>query len=265
VGRAGNRWLAHRLQFAPRGGEHEDDVMNERRLRVCWLVSFAVIAGCGGSRSPSDDAGTDVSGDAGLDVATDSAMACDEPASECPEELPLAGGPCVGGLHCEYVEWAFDCTDGAWQAIPMCVGCAPPLAEICRDPFDGSLDDGTVTLGPGGYDAFRPFATDERVVPVWGGQGLAMVELRVQVDHPTPPACVNVSVTASLDGLRGERIQLPVVMRCGQTAPVLTILPDNPCEFRDYEVTLEVDLGGIGTATTTLVLEGGGCPRAAPG
>ncbi|MDQ3035954.1 MAG: hypothetical protein M3Y87_26355 [Myxococcota bacterium] len=185
----------------------------------------------------------------------------------CPSEAPFAGAPCEGELRCPYStttgEGTFTCVGGRWDGSILCAGCAPPLAESCASPFAGSAP-GSVELGaPGG--AFAAFADGERAPVEWGGQGFAMIGYRVRAGGDAPPSCVRLTSRVRIDG--GEWVQgtRPVALRCGQSLQVLDILPELPCEFRDYSVDVEVDVEGVGSGAAHLIVEGGGCPRALPG
>jgi hypothetical protein len=211
----------------------------------------------------------DAPGDGGADDG--GTTMCGVPDTACPADAPLAGAPCEGALSCEYIhpdsgatepDWEFACTSGAWELVRLdCLGCAPPLVERCSDPFEGTLDGASFELGPVSEVAFAPFAPGVHTAPVFGGQGLAMIEFRVRVDPLTAPGCMTFRIQASMEGVDGDLQTLPAKLRCGETLRMYAILPSNPCEFREYLSQLTVEIEGIGSETVDLVLDGGSCPR----
>lgn len=244
---------------------------------IRWvLVGALLVAGCGDDDGamPLDSGSTpldsgSVSSDGGTMPADAGVVSCTEPARSCPRDPPLAGGPCEGALMCGYdgagnpggTEWTFQCDAGVWTEMLLCLGCAPQLAERCRPPFAGTLSGVTVEVGPMG-GAFRPYTTGDHILPVFGAQGLTMVQFRVRLVGAGLPDCVQVSSDVSLDGEPSPNVYMPVKLRCGESLGVLAILASNPCLMQDYTVDLTVTVDGIGMTTVPgLVLTGGGCPR----
>jgi hypothetical protein len=222
-------------------------------LRLGSLLVVLGLAACGSSPA-GGDGGT---GDGGL--------SCLEPDRVCPEEPPLPGSPCEGMLVCPYSGGGMGtCAGGVWAFDPGCDGgggCAPPLAEICRTPFAGTLSGGSVEIGPPD-GPFRPFTDHEVVSATFGGQGGAMIGYRVRVNGVEVPACMTVDAVVTYDGMAPVPSHRGIELHCGQTLSVYDILPDRPCEARIYPVTLTVEVVGVGSTTATLDLMGGVCPRA---
>ena len=228
------------------------------------LVCFAAF-GCGESTSSVPDGGTASDGS----TARDSGIDCNAPARECPPVPPLVNGPCEGALRCTYdptgnpggEAWIFECEGGAFTEQLLCDGCAPQLAERCRDPFTGTLADVTLTVGTASGE-FRALADGDPIDPVFGAQGATMVQYRVRLEGEGLPDCASIGANVALDGTAFDNEATPIKLRCGQTLGIFAVLPDNPCEFRDYDVDLTIDVPGIGSTTVSdLVLAGGGCPR----
>lgn len=237
-----------------------------------WLattLTLGLLVGCTGAHDrPEGEDGGSTTGDGGSPTAdggsptSDGGPAdCNAPDTECPDLPPVTGGPCEGDLSCDYDDGSLaQCVDGHWNSYG-CPGCAPPLAEGCRPPFDGTLEGAGVQIGPySPTDAFRPFTDGERISPVFGAQGGSMVEFQLSVDHATPPSCAAVTANVSLDGVASAPATFPVRLHCGSSLRVLVILPDNPCEERDYAVDLDVEVAGVGSTSVSLVLGGSACP-----
>ncbi|MCS6797866.1 MAG: hypothetical protein NZ898_04950 [Myxococcota bacterium] len=193
---------------------------------------------------------------------------CERPATSCPDLQPLLGGPCRGELTCSYRDpngvdtWSYRCVDGAWQGEPTCLtraGCpVPPLVEACRDPFEGTVAGATVRIGKPGPGPLVPFADGERVEPVWGGQGLPMVALRIEVTGADEVACTRLRTRFTLDGEDSPEIPGTVTLRCGRSLDVQVIVPyDIACEERLFDFVLRVALDGIGEARARLTMMGG--------
>lgn len=215
------------------------------------VLLIVVAASCGDDDSVS---GSDAGG------GGDGGGSCTVPDTTCPDTAPIDGAPCAGDLMCDFTEGTSAmCVDGAWQTFD-CPGCAPPLAESCRDPSTAALAGATVEIGPTD-GAFRPFTDGERIRPSFGGQGGAMVAYRVRVNHADAPVCSTVTATVTLDAMSSAPARFPLKLHCGESLGVFTIFPDSPCEFRDYDVSLTVEVEGAGSTSATLVLEGGMCPR----
>jgi hypothetical protein len=218
---------------------------------VFVLTTAAALLGCGDDDgTPTPDASTEE--DAGP-------LSCDAPDSVCPEDAPYPNGRCVGALDCTYDspmlpgpdDWTFQCVDGAWQEMLLCGGCAPQTYEACRTPIDTGMAGARVTSG---------ITDGATLVPVFGGQGGAMIMHTVNVDGLDDRRCVEVRQRVTLEGIPAE-ITIPVRLRCGRSAPMFAILPDRPCEFRDYAATLELEVLGAGSETLDLTITGGSCPR----
>lgn len=216
------------------------------------------LAACGSTPAATTDGGVT---DAAIEV-------CLEPDRVCPSAEPFPGSPCEGMLRCDYPGGIGTCLAGEWtwetlcDGVPPGGGCAPPLVESCPAPFTGTLAGATVEVGPDEPGAFRPFAAGEHVSPVYGSQGGAMVAYRLRVSTPSgTPTCISTTTRLTYDAMPPGTLMSPVELHCGQTLRIYAVLPDRPCETRAYPVTLEVDVAGVGTVTSALVLDGGLCPR----
>lgn len=219
------------------------------RMRAC--LCFLLIA-CSGPE-PGIDAGMPVS--------------CDEPDRACPSGAPVWGGPCEGTLSCPYEACGpgsddiYECVGGEWT-LTMPVGCAggsPPQAETCNAPFSGTFS-GRVWISEDRAGA--PELEDGATVPVvFGAQGFAMIPYRVHVDGDGAPDCVRIRTTLTLDAMEGVPAPHDVRMRCGATLLVQDILPMLPCELRTYDVSITVEVEGIGSVSRDLAIMGGMCPR----
>lgn len=222
------------------------------------LACLLALSACG-----DDDGSTDAStGDASFDAA----IACDQPATSCPEDQPLEGAPCVAPLDCTYEgpvgldPWMYTCEAGAWVTEAPCAlgGCAPPpLAERCRDPFSGSVR-AALSIGPATSDAFRPFAANEEIRAVVGGQGAAMLELALSIEGADALTCIQADI-ALRSGDVSFSTTSQVRIDCGRTRRIFVILefPDLECEPGLHELVVDVDVVGVGSASATLQLEGG--------
>jgi hypothetical protein len=225
-----------------------------------WLLSCCVFFIACGEAPTSHDAGTS-GGDAGT--------SCIEPDRECPLDPPLIGSPCEGTLVCPFDgggtatcaggEWLFDTgCDGGGEGGG---GCAPPLAEVCRDPFTGSVSDARVEVGPV-EGVFRPFSANETVTAEFGSQGGGMIAYRVRIDGvEVAPECIDLRTTVTLDDSEPLTSHRGITLHCGHSLGVFDILAESPCESRSYPVTLRVEVAGVGSATANLDLMGGACPR----
>lgn len=221
--------------------------------------ALAVLIGCSSSPSIDPDAGT--AGDGGSTPSV-----CDEPDRACPAEVPFGGAPCEGALSCPYGSYDAQCSSGAWSVQALCDGvppgggCLAPLVEDCDAPFAGTLSGATVTIGPAG--ALRAFAENE-VVPVeHGAQGLSMIRWALHVDGvEVAPECVRARVSFTYEGAPSPEVAQPMTLHCGDTYGSLNILPDRPCEEREYALTMRVVVDGIGEANASLRLMGALCPR----
>lgn len=197
---------------------------------------------------------------------------CLEPDRVCPATEPFPGSPCEGMLNCDYAGGIATCVAGEWTWETLCDGgpigggCAPPLVETCPTPFAGTLAGATIEVGPDEPGAFRPFAPGEHLTATYGAQGGAMLAYRLRVSAPSgTPACVGTTTTLTYDAMPPGSVPSAVELHCGQTLRIYAILPDRPCETREYAVTLEVVVDGVGEAVVPLVIDGGLCPRGLPG
>lgn len=223
------------------------------------MGALALLVGCSSSGATTVDAG------AGSDGAAP--VACGEPDRVCPAELPFTGAPCEGTLDCTYPSYAAHCaTGGAWTVEALCDGapigggCVAPLVESCDVPFGGTLSGATVTIGPAGTE--RAFADGELLNVEHGAQGLSMIRWALHVDGvETPPDCVRAHVSFTYEGTPSPEVAQPMALHCGDTYGTLNVLPDRPCEEREYALVMQVDVDGVGSATASLRLMGALCPR----
>lgn len=186
----------------------------------------------------------------------------------CPARRPHPGAPCQGALTCAYPEgsalWGATCVDEAWSLNATCteqsiggVCFLPSEAETCTDPFLGA-GEGTVEAGVSSHQgAFRPFEEGELLEVEFGGQGSPMLWYRVQVDGPQPPPCARVTATMeSPEFYEPGSVVRDVVLRCGASLDMFTIVPFGDCtgSTEPVEVTLTVEVEGIGASTTSVML-----------
>lgn len=202
------------------------------------------------------------------DVGTDAPPERCDIDSMCPEEPPLAGGPCSGALSCDYYTCGgppfadtYACQSGQWTFVSsMCLGNPPVLAELCRTPST-SFDTGArFVITPDAAGA-EPYVDGQSVDLVIGPQGGAMVPYRVRLEGmDATPTCIHATARVTTDGMTADgdkRLRL----RCGSTLRVYEILPLCPLPG-EHEVTLEVTVEGLGTQTVRLVASNEmGCPR----
>jgi hypothetical protein len=196
---------------------------------------------------------------------------CGTPDRTCPLDQPYEGAPCEGELSCPYPDggsdetWTFECVSGQWDGsvtCPMIPGAScpvPPLAEPCRDPFGGTVPDVMVELGPA--DEARPFEVGERVPILWGGQGSPMITYRMTVTGADELECVKIETTLSIPGETSAPTPMPVKLRCGNTLTLFSIIPFSLIEPRLLDVTLDVQVTGIGSAQAAVKIMGGSVPR----
>ena len=205
---------------------------------------------------------------AGTDAGTDAPPERCDIDSVCPEEPPLAGGPCAGALRCDYFTCGgppfadtYECRDGQWTFVAsMCLGAPPVLAELCRTPAT-SFEAGTrfvITPDAAGAD---PYVDGQAVDLVIGPQGGAMVPYRVRLEGTdATPTCIHATARVTTEGMSADgdkRLRL----RCGSTLRVYEILPLCPLPG-ERDVTLEVTVEGLGTQTVRLVASNDmPCPR----
>ncbi len=262
--------------------------------KATWLL-FLALVGCGETGTP--DAATDAASDTAIDTATDTAIdtasdaaidtaidtavdsaidadfdgsspVCDDPDRECPLDVPLADSTCVGALSCTYPagrgfpDWQMRCVDGRWRGDPPCSevaggGCAPPpLSEYCREPFVGTMS-GVVRAGAIAT-TFREFETGERVAPVFGGQGSAMLALQLDVAGADAIDCAEVSVTLRWNGMPASA-RTNAELHCGSTRGVFVpfSFPDLECSEELHDLIIEVEVVGIASVSYTVEIMGG--------
>ncbi len=196
------------------------------------------------------------SSDAGLDVPPER---CDVDTA-CPEDAPLAGGPCMGTLSCPYYTCGgppfadtYVCNAGQWTLeSTMCIGAPPALAELCRAPTTSFDTSARFVITPDAAGA-APFADGQHVELVVGPQGGAMIPYRIRIEGlDETPTCIHSSATVTMEGMTamGEKL---LRLRCGSTLRVYEILPICP-PMGDHEVTLEVTVEGLGTQSISLLV-----------
>lgn len=187
----------------------------------------------------------------------------------CPDSAPVWGGPCEGTLSCTFQSQCgpgsddvYECVSGEWSlTMPApCAGGQPPLAERCRDPFTGTLEDASVWISADRAGA-PPIADGDVMEVAFGAQGLAMIPLRVHVDADAPPPCAQVTITLGLDDMTSAPASHPVRLRCGGSLRIQELLPDLPCEMREYAVSIDVEVDGAGAIHRDVTVMGGMCPR----
>lgn len=232
-----------------------------------WVGMLFVLGGC--------DAPNPLMMDGGVDAVVPvmdagPTGACVEPDTECPAEMPHPGSPCEGALACDYEErtgdvWQLACTAGLWEIkdrICESDGCSrvPPLVQYCRPEFQGSVESGAVEVGPiSGADGFRPFTDDERVQVVWGSQGAGMIPIRLRLTGADEVECALVTMRASIPGEMQEVSVQRVQMHCGTSLGVYFVMPwAVECEERLFDLSFEVEVGGVGSTSATLQFMGGG-------
>ncbi|MCC7381293.1 MAG: hypothetical protein IT384_05660 [Deltaproteobacteria bacterium] len=230
------------------------------KRRGSWL--WCLVAACGGAQpsSPLPDAGGRQDAAAPVDGGT-SDTCVETVLTSCPTEEPLAGTPCEGTLSCTYPSTMFSCEQGLLTEV-SCPACPPPFAERCPNPFSGQLSGATLELGPGSEDTFRRFRISDRVPPIFGPQGFAMLDYRLHIEGSgTLPDCATARTTGRFEGADLGPQEMPVRVHCGSSHQIFVILPSMPCEFRDYPVELAVSVPGVASATASFSIIGGGCPR----
>lgn len=234
-------------------------------------LPLCLLACSSGSGASPDDAGTRDEPapriDAGGQPDGGPEPGCFEPMRECPPEHPHPGGPCEGALECPYVDdlqmnWTYSCVDGAWSAEVQCAGgCpVPPLAELCLNPFAGTLDGATVELGPPSVtEPFRAFDSGERIAPIVGPQGGVMLPFRLRVSGVDVPACLGVELGLAVAEVTGEPAAQRVTMHCGESLGIYAVVPAGMCEQGVLSAHLEVDVAGLGTAAADVTYDSPGC------
>lgn len=231
-------------------------------LRPASLLCAAVLTACGGVPS-GGDAGVR---DAGPDESDSSIPACDVDRA-CPAYPPVWGGPCEGTLSCDFITMCgsdtrdrYECVAGEWTlTMPgACAGGGIPLNESCGDPFTGTLPGARVYLTADRAGA--PEIMDgDLVLVAFGAQGLAMLPLRLHVESDTDVACVRMVSTLTLEGMPSAPTTHSVRLRCGSSLRIQDVLPDLPCEEREYAASIDVEVDGAGMLHRDVRLLGGGC------
>jgi len=225
-----------------------------RRDFASLAVASLVLGACGSDPSPTD-AGPRVDGGA----------SCGEPDTSCPASLPHPGAPCATGLACEFPAmngtWMYACPAGRWEATSTCTAppggtCPiPPLAETCDSPFAGTLEGGTIEVGPAGSDAFRPYTDGEMVSLVYGGQGSPMIHYRVRVNGVDAPGCVRAVTTLTAPVVEPVSEPRTLRLRCGESLGIFTIVTGGTsCPDAPVDTQLEVEITGVGTATADITV-----------
>jgi hypothetical protein len=130
----------------------------------------------------------------------------------------------------------------------------PPLAELCLDPFEGTLAGASVMLGsPDVAEAFLPLATGDEIPLVVGAQGGAMTIFRLAIAGvETPPECIGARITVTADGVAAPVQEVRIALHCGVSLPVYAILPTEYCEPATIPVELQVEIEGVGTGTASV-------------
>lgn len=224
-----------------------------RSVRGLMLV---MAMGCGGEDGPSFEPPGGACGSVEVPDAPEPVGAeCIVADTGCPAEPPADGSPCRGPLECPYGEEGYETyTCGAsdrWE--PQLEG-APPLGELCLDPFDGTLDGARVVLGPVGAGALTPFEDCAPLELVIGPQGGAMIPFRLQVDGVEDvPACLLVETRMSSGDATFDASGARVATHCGQSYLIYAVVPWDLqhylCDAPDEVVLqLEVVVQGIGSA-----------------
>jgi len=242
---------------------------------ACYYTDACLVPFCGDA-GPNPDGGPGLDGGPGMDGApacvpadaggpTDGgpvgdAGVCGPVATTCPTTAPYAGAPCAGALDCPYMDslatWQYTCVGGQWQeTLVECTsfgGCVPALGERCTTVFTGTLSGATVEIGPSS-GPFRPFADCEVLPLVWGGQGAPMMSLRIRVTGVEAPECIMTAITLT----SGATIRDRTVFRCGETLPLLVVVPFDLCtpEAALIPVDIRVELEGIGSVTAHVSVE----------
>ena len=251
-----------------------------RRFARLALVTLCLTIAASCSGDDDDDSSTSDGGegepdasqdhDAGADEdAGESPSGCAEPATECPAERPVPSGPCEGALSCDYLDangvdhWTYDCRAGRWLADVECNldgGCpVPPLAELCLDPFTGSLQGATVQLGPPDVaEPFRPLTGDDRLRLIVGAQGGSMISFRLAVGGVEAPACIGATITVTAGGVEAQPQNSRITLHCGVSLPIFAILPSEYCEAATIPLEIDVQIEGVGSAHAVLAFESEG-------
>lgn len=182
---------------------------------------------------------------------------CAMPDDHCPEAPAFQGTPCIGALSCTYpypddpsIELGFrmDCVEERWRETVLCSSCPPRMVERCRDP-DLSPIDGSISL---------TFAAEP---VVFGPQGGVMLAHTLSIEGlEDAERCVSVRERTYLDGMPGPA-SFAVLLRCGGSQPILSLLYDLPCEPGIHRLEVEAEVDGIeGVTRIGLDFDGADCP-----
>ena len=191
----------------------------------------------------------------------------------CPEKEPYFGARCVNDLECAYGEapnitWTYTCKNERWEAEANChglLGCTPvpPLAERCEAPFQETIVDGQIKLGPSFADeSFRAYQDQEMVELVWGLQGSPMLEYRIQMSGEDIElvSCFGYTARLKVDGVWEAESKAPLTVRCGQSLRIYSIIESQAvCDQRVIDVEIEIEIEGVGTSSAAVKFEGGNC------
>lgn len=221
--------------------------------RVLALV--VLLSACSASPGPTDGGASE---DAGPESCTADRA--------CPGGAPVWGGGCEGTLSCAFPACGtgmdvYECVAGTWSlTVPEpCAGVSPPLAESCPSPETATVPGARLWLSEDVAGA--PELEDGDLVEiVFGAQGLAMIPFRVHVDGDAPPRCARVTATLAEDAMTAAPSTHDVRLRCGDSLRIQDILPELPCDEREYAIGLDVTVEGVGSVSLDLRAMGGGCP-----
>jgi len=219
-----------------------------------------MAAGCPGSGQESGP-------DASLSSPTAPCVVTD---TACLDELPHPGSPCEGNLDCVFTEasgdaWQYACRGGIWQITDricdddMCPR-TPPLVQYCRDEFTGTIENGSIAIGPlTGEGGFERFEDQDFIDITYGSQGSPMLGFRVQLTGAENVECARISINATIPGDSPADAIQRVQMHCGLSLGVYLVLPWSiECEERVFPLQLHVDVAGVGVTTLNLQFMGGG-------
>lgn len=243
-------------------------------LRTAFVAAVVVVTtgACAGKHLDSSGSG----GSAGSAGSGGSGGgSCGEPDVVCPNALPFPGAPCATTDTCTYPvgdgvnQWTYTCQSGHWDGNATCQGplgggCPiPPLAESCDEPFAGTAG-GAVELGAADpTQPFTPIAQGDELPLVWGGQGSPMVAFRLRATS-VGASCIRADTTLSIGDKSGAPSARAVVLHCGETLRVFEIFPVELLTCAEpmqslVDLTLRVDVKGVGSVTRTVKVQNPGC------
>lgn len=235
------------------------------------LIPLVLLIGC---EESDPQAGT---------TPLDGGMCIEAPDMECPEEVPFPGAACAGDLSCTefptlrgfHGRWSVRCIDGLWDIRdrprnhhtdaehPL------PASEYCRSPFQGERSDAVLRVAPAGGESFTPFAPDDEVRLVQGGQGSYMLEFQLDVEGARDLSCLLMEAEVQIDGGEPSQLSIPSEFLCGATRKVYIVVnpPDHDCDAyhrgeteREYPLELRVSLPGLDEVMVPLRLVHTTCP-----